>query len=110
MSSEEKISGWLIIAYSSFMVLMLSAAFSVFFGSFTEVVVNAPNSLFGIYGTVLLFFILINLLGVIAGILVVMGKNYASRLALPFSIVSILNVPVGTVVGGFYIWQYMRKP
>ncbi|SHF19592.1 hypothetical protein SAMN04487965_1601 [Microbulbifer donghaiensis] len=110
MSREERISGWLIIVYASFMLLVLSAAFLIFFANFGEVVVSAPASLFSIYGTALLFFILINLLGLIAGILVVRGEDSASRLALPFSIVSILNVPVGTLVGGFYLWQYLRKP
>ncbi|WP_346839366.1 hypothetical protein [Microbulbifer sp. SAOS-129_SWC] len=110
MSKEKLIAGWMIIIYSAFMVISLLSGFSMMFAQFGEAIASQPGSFLGLSATFLLLFTLVNFVGIFAGILVIKDSKYAVNLALPFSIVSILNIPVGTLVGGFYIWQNLRKP
>ncbi len=110
MSKEQLIAGWMIIIYSAFMTIGLLSGFAVMFGQFGDAIASHPGSFLGLSATFLLLFALVNIVGILAGFLVIKDSDIAVNLALPFSMVSILNVPVGTIVGGFYIWQHLRKP
>ncbi|BBM00073.1 hypothetical protein [Microbulbifer sp. GL-2] len=110
MSKEQLIAGWMIIIYSVFMAIGLLTGFSVMFGQFGEAIASHPGSFIGLSATFLLLFALVNIVGIFAGFLVIKDSKFAVNLALPFSMVSIVNFPVGTLVGGFYIWQHLRKP
>ncbi|WP_445364341.1 hypothetical protein ACJJIQ_08545 [Microbulbifer sp. ANSA003] len=109
VSTEEKVSGWLIITYSILMLLISSAILLFLYAVFGNSILSMPFNIFSLMGLIIILFASLNILGVLAGIAVLLDKRYAPELALIFSTVSVLNVPLGTLVGGFYLWLYIRK-
>ncbi|MFC6635050.1 hypothetical protein [Microbulbifer taiwanensis] len=106
MDSKEKLAGWALVIYA---VLSLAAAsiacivFYLFF--FTEL----PELLVWIFIAFLAVLILINSVGLAAGIGLIQEDSGAHTLAVPYSIFCLLNFPIGTVVGFFYLWVYYER-
>ncbi|WNZ54321.1 hypothetical protein QT397_15620 [Microbulbifer sp. MKSA007] len=109
VSTEEKVSGWLIITYSILMLLISSAILLFLYAVFGNSILSMPFNIFSLMGLMIILFVSLNILGVFAGIAVLLDKRYAQELALILSTVSVLNVPLGTLVGSFYLWLYIRK-
>lgn len=103
MNKKFEISGWSFIAYGvlfSITSILALLMLSKFDDSFPHI---------GIFHAFFVFGVAINILTVFCGAGLLMGKEYVHKIALPVSIFLLLNVPVGTVVGGIYLWQKLQK-
>ncbi len=63
----------------------------------------------GIIGTVaIIFFFVVSLPGIIAGIGLLRKKEWARILTLILSVINLLNFPVGTAIGIYSVWALVQ--
>ena len=44
----------------------------------------------------------------VVGLTLILNYRYATWICLPFSVVMLIYFPIGTVLGGYYIWYFMK--
>ncbi len=92
------IIGWLFEA-----VTMLLAVFVTF----------AWKKAFGIDGThqeqqTIIYAIAVGALFIAVGLTLILNYRHAAWICLPFSVMMLIYVPIGTALGGYYIWYFMK--
>ncbi len=112
MASHVKILGAIYIALSGILLcLALFLAFAV--GTASAIVGQAadPNDaavalpIIGIAGTALVgFLVAVSLPGLIAGIGLLKRRPWARILGIVVAVLSLINIPVGTIVGIYGLW------
>ncbi len=104
MDDQFKLSGWAMTLYG---FATLSAFIYILFLSITQLSLFES---FSFVVSVLLFIIfLINVLPLLCGLHLLKHNKNIHKLALPTSVVIMLAFPVGTVVGGIYLWQRYKN-
>ena len=98
MQKHRVIVGWLFIA-----VAMLIAVFATF----------TWKKAFGDAGLlhdqrVIEYAIAVALLFTAVGLTLLFNYRHAAWICLPFSVVILVYFPIGTAVGGYYLWYYWR--
>jgi len=98
MEDKYKICGW---AFSIYGALIL--VFSAFVYSIISIEIGSLDFIFFIAAFVL------GLLTFLCGVLIFKGNKYRHKIALPIAVLSLVNIPLGTLVGGFYLWlRYVK--
>jgi NADH:ubiquinone oxidoreductase subunit K len=92
------IIGWLFEA-----VTMLLAVFVTF----------AWKKAFGTDGTpqeqqIVFFAIAVAALFLIVGLTLILNYRHAAWICVPFSVVMLFYVPIGTALGGYYLWYFWK--
>ena len=98
MQRHRVIIGWLFAA-----VTMLLAVFVTF----------AWKKAFGDGGSIhdqqiVIYAIAVAALFLIVGLTLILNYRHAAWICLPFSVVLLIYIPIGTALGGYYIWYYLR--
>jgi len=52
--------------------------------------------------------VLISALEILAGYALLTRKGWSSRVCLPVAVLALLSFPIGTLVGGYYLWYYFK--
>lgn len=60
-------------------------------------------------GVVAVAFLLVGIAQIVAGILCFRGSNAARVVLVVFSLLSLVNFPIGTAIGGYSLWAFLRK-
>jgi hypothetical protein len=117
MQSHVKILGILHIVFGSLGMLIGLALLALFGGIAGVVGMNAGSDealvavpiLGGIGGLVFLFTAILSIPGIIAGIGLLSFKPWARILAIVISILSLVQIPLGTALGFYGIWVLFSR-
>ena len=98
MEKHRVIIGWLFEA-----VTMLLAVFVTF----------AWKKAFGTEGTlqeqqIVYYAVVVAVLFLAVGLTLILNYRHAAWICLPFSVVMLIYFPIGTALGGYYIWYFMK--
>lgn len=100
MDNHFKESAWAFLAYGTLSLLVLLNLYFFFLENF------ADGSMFELFASLLIgLFAIVSLLMIYTGLQLLKGQPKAHKLALPIAIITLLHVPVGSIVGGIYLWQ-----
>lgn len=117
MDTHVKVLGVLYIAFSA-LGLLAALFFAVTLGGSAAIVGAAADAedaaialpIIGIAGTALVVFLLVvSLPGLIAGFALLAYKPWARILALVLSVINLIHIPFGTVVGIYGLWVLLNK-
>jgi len=103
MDNQFKESGWAFVIYGSFSFLV-SLAVYVFITFLTH---NSDISF--LISLLLGIFLVFSFLILLCGLQLLKGNKGVHKVALPLSIITLFNAPVGTIVGGLYLWQRFKN-
>jgi len=97
-----KVTGYAFILYG-----FLGLAISIYFGS------NSDGLAFNNFNTIFVYvlyclFITVHFLAFLSGFYLIKGAPKVHKVALPIAIIIMLNFPIGSAIGGFYLWQYSK--
>jgi hypothetical protein len=111
-----RVAAWLHIALGVLWVCIF-AFFGLFFGGFGALVGawahgSGTGALAWIAGfglALLLFAMAFPVLEIVGGVLLLGGSTAGRVITLLFSVIELVNVPVGTVVGLYSLWALLRE-
>lgn len=110
MDIHHKLSAWLHIA-AGLIALLLIGLTTAFFGA-AMVFVEAPpelRALVAAFGTIIVVVLgAAALVGLVAGVACLDGWSVGRPLILVASALQLLNVPLGTALGIYTFWAYLR--
>lgn len=105
---NNKLAGWSISIYSLLMLGLLilfkdflSKLFFVQNAGFPQLIESVP--------IVIWVLALLHILGFVAGRMLIKNIELGHSIALPFSIISLFNIPVGTIIGALYLWLRSKE-
>jgi fumarate reductase subunit D len=104
MDDQFKLSGWAMTLYG---LATFSAFIYVLFLTITQL--SLFESFSFVVNVLLLIMFLINVLPLFCGFHLLKHNKNIHKLALPTSVIIMLAFPVGTVVGGLYLWQRYKN-
>ena len=100
------------ILYIVFNVLGLIAAFVVFFTLVGSGLLSGEESAIaitaGIGSAISFFLVIVSLPGIIGGIGLLKWQSWARILTLVLGFINLINIPFGTILGGYTIWVLMK--
>ena len=100
------------ILYIAFNVLGLIAAFVVFFTLVGSGLISGEESAIaitaGIGSAISFFLVIVSLPGIIGGIGLLKWQSWARILTLVLGFINLINIPFGTILGGYTIWVLMK--
>jgi hypothetical protein len=100
MEDKYKTSAWLFIVYGGVMIAFIFTMFN-----WMERLNNFPSITY-----ILLSILLIgNMLTLMCGIFLLKNNDNAHKFGIPVAIFTILNFPLGTIVGGIYLWTRFKS-
>jgi len=47
-------------------------------------------------------------LEILAGYALLSAKRWSARICLPVAVLALLSFPIGTLIGGYYLWYYFK--
>lgn len=116
MATHVKVLGVLYIVFGIFWALMAALMLFVFAGAAGIAGAAAdPDAwiavpILGITGTALvLFFLVLSVPGIIAGVGLLKFRPWARILAIVIAILNLLNFPFGTIIGIYALWVLFSK-
>lgn len=110
MDIHVKIASALHIACGA-LVLLVTAVVALFMGGFAALANIEPHLVTlatTIGGIVVSMFVVLGLAQVVAGIYCLQGSNAAKVWLIVFSLLGLFNIPVGTLIGGYSLWAFLR--
>lgn len=116
MTTHVKVLGTLFIVFGAFYVLL--AFGSSFFLGMIAAFVGAQGgddaaigaTVLGLAGTALfVFWLCLGVPGIITGVGLLKGKNWARILGIVLSALRLINVPIGTALGAYGLWVLFHK-
>jgi len=116
IDTHVRVAAWLHIALGAIWVCML-AFVGLFFGAFGAIMgASAHGSNAGIlgwiagFGVVLFLFIAaFPVLEIVGGVMLLGGSTAGRVITIVFSVLELINVPFGTVVGIYSLWALLRE-
>ena len=116
IDTHVRVAAWLHIVMGALFVCAL-AVFGAMFGVFGAVVgASVHGSDAGILGwlaglgvAVFLFVAAFPVLEIVGGVLLLNGSGLGKVLTIVFSVLGLVNFPVGTVVGIYSLWALLRE-
>jgi hypothetical protein len=105
MDDRFKVSGWALTIYGA--VALITFLFVYIFG-ITQIsnISSLPTGLFLLINIILV----INFLALLCGIYLLKKSIVVHKIALPVSLIIMLSVPFGTLVGAIYLIQRFKEP
>jgi hypothetical protein len=104
VNDQYKFSGWAFSIYGGLTsISLLSVAYFVL-GPNSLSTSSPPTVLFVFYGVL----IATHLLAFLGGILLLKQHPFAHKIALPASFLIMMSFPVGTIIGGNYLWWWFQ--
>ena len=116
IDTHVRVAAWLHIALGALWVCML-AFFGLFFGAFGALIgASAQGSDAGILGWIagfgvalLLFVLAFPVLEIVGGVMLLGGSTAGRVITIVFSVVELINIPFGTIVGVYSLWALLRE-
>jgi hypothetical protein len=98
MDKHRVIIGWLFESMTMLLAVFIAFAWKRVFG---------PDALPG-EAQIIIYAIVVALIFALAGLTLLLKFRYAHWMCLPFSVVMLIYFPVGTALGGYYIWYFWK--
>ena len=117
IDTHVRVAAWIHIVMGALAVCVL-AVFGLMVGAFGAVMGAASHghdegmvlgAIAGFGAVVFLFIMVFPALEIIGGVLLLRGSPVGKVLTIIFSILSLLNFPIGTVAGGYSLWALLRE-
>jgi hypothetical protein len=99
MDKHRVIIGWLFEAMTMLLAVFIAFAWKRVFG---------PDALPG-EAQIIIYAIVVAVIFALAGLTLLLKFRYAHWMCLPFSVVMLIYFPVGTALGGYYIWYFWKS-
>jgi len=117
IDTHVRVAAWLHIVMGALAVcalLILGMMFGVFGAAFGSQVHGHDDlaifsALAGLGAIVFLFILAFPALEIVGGVLLLRGSPVGRVLTIIFSILSLLNFPIGTAAGGYSLWALLRE-
>jgi hypothetical protein len=116
IDTHVRVAAWLHIALGVLWVCIL-AFFGLFFGAIGALVGATANALdagvlawiagFGV--TLLLFVLVFPVLEIVGGAMLLKGSTAGRVITIVFSILELINIPFGTIIGLYSLWALLRE-
>ena len=98
MDRHRVIIGWLFEAVTMLLAVFIAFTWKKAFG--TDGTPQEQYMVFYAIGVAALF--------LAVGLTLILNYKYAAWICLPFSVAMLIYVPIGTALGGYYIWYYLK--
>ena len=116
IDTHVRVAAWLHIALGVLWVCIL-AFFGLFFGAMGALVgATASSSDAGVlawiagFGITLLLFVLVfPVLEIVGGVMLLKGSTAGRVITIVFSVLELINIPFGTIVGVYSLWALLRE-
>ena len=116
IDTHVRVAAWLHIALGALWVCFL-AFFGLFFGAmgaFAGATANASDAgvlawIAGFGVTLLLFVLVFPVLEIAAGVMLLKGSPAGRVITIVFSVLELINLPFGTIVGAYSLWALLRE-
>jgi hypothetical protein len=116
IDTHVRVAAWLHIALGVLWVCIL-AFFALFFGAVGALVGATANasdaSIFawiaGFGVTLLLFALVFPVLEIVGGVMLLKGSTAGRVITIVFSVLELINIPFGTIVGVYSLWALLRE-
>ncbi|MBC7665966.1 MAG: hypothetical protein H7276_19615 [Caulobacter sp.] len=117
IDTHVRVAAWLHIVFGALAVLTL-LFIGMFFAVFGAIAVSTSQDAqaagvlawIGSLGAVfLLFFIAIGALQIAGGVLLLRGNPAGRVITIIFSVLSLVNIPIGTIAGAYSLWALLRE-
>ena len=114
IDTHARVAAWLHIAMGALAVSLL-ALFGLLFGAFGALGVTEGGIHAGIFGwlaglgaVILLVVMAFPALEILGGVLLLQGNPAGRVITIVFSVLGLINIPFGTVVGVYSLWALLR--
>jgi hypothetical protein len=116
IDTHVRVAAWLHIALGVLWVCVL-AFFGLFFGAMGAFVGAAASGsdagvlawIAGFGASLLLFLLVFPVLEIVGGALLLKGSTAGRVITIVFSILELVNIPFGTIVGVYSLWALLRE-
>ena len=98
MERHRVIIGWLFEAVTMLLVVFIAFTWKKAFG--TD---GTPQEQYMVFYT-----IVVAALFVVVGLTLILNYRHAAWICVPFSVAMLIYVPLGTALGGYYLWYFWR--
>ncbi|MFZ2161651.1 MAG: hypothetical protein WAW02_05485 [Sideroxyarcus sp.] len=98
MERHRVIIGWLFEAVTMLLAVFVTFAWKKAFGS-----EGTPQEQYIVF-----FAIAVAALFLIVGLTLILNYRHAAWICVPFSVVMLFYVPIGTALGGYYLWYFWK--
>ena len=115
IDTHVRVAAWLHIALGAIAVCVL-ALLGMIFGVFGAAGAATQSADAGILGWIagfgvmlFLFILLFPVLEIVGGVMLLGGSPVGKVITIIFSVLGLLNIPIGTVVGIYSLWALLRE-
>ena len=116
IDTHVRVAAWLHIALGVLWVCIL-AFFALFFGAMGALVGATANAsdasvfawIAGFGVTLLLFALAFPVLEIVGGVMLLKGSTAGRVITIVFSVLELINIPFGTIVGVYSLWALLRE-
>lgn len=98
MHKHRVIIGWLFEAMTMLLAVFVAFAWKKAFGAG-----GSPHE-----QQIVIYTIAIAVLFLIVGLTLILNYRHAAWICLPFSVVLLFYIPIGTALGGYYLWYFLH--
>ena len=98
MDRHRIIIGWLFEAVTMLLAVYVAFTWKKAFG--TEGTIQEQQ--------IVLKAIAVGILFIAVGLTLILNCRHAAWICLPFSVMMLIYIPLGTAIGGYYIWYFMK--
>ena len=116
IDTHARIAAWLHIALGVLgvcVMLFLGAIFGLFGAAVGAAQTDVPAGLLGWFAglglVVFLFFLALPVLEIVGGALLLNGSPVGRVLTIVYSVLGLINVPIGTAIGLYSLWALLRQ-
>jgi len=113
IDTHVRIAAWLNIVLGTLAACVVVLFGSVFGVSYTAAIQQsglpgAPGWAIGLFTAFIIYFLAYLALAILGGVLLLRGKPAGRVITIIFSVLSLVNFPVGTLLGGYCLWALLR--
>ncbi len=98
MDRHRVIIGWLFEAVTMLLAVFIAFTWKKAFG--TEVAIQEQQLVFYAVAVAVLF--------LAVGLTLILNYRHAAWICVPFSVMMLIYVPIGTALGGYYLWYFWK--
>ena len=98
MERHRVIIGWLFEAMTMLLAVFIAFTWKKAFG--TDGTLQEQQ--------IIIYAIAVGALFIAVGLTLLLNYRHAAWICLPFSVMMLIYVPLGTALGGYYIWYFMK--
>lgn len=110
LQTHVPIAGWLLIVTNALFLLLAAFLFALLVGIGLAIGEPEARSILTIIGTSLAALLtVLGIPGIVAGAGVLARKSWGRVLAIVVAVLSLLNFPIGTIIGIYAIWVLLQE-